>query len=137
MVLCVVVIVLIVFAMIAVTIIIYTQSRIVNLVYAGICVVLFSLVRQGGIGITCSGSGRQFKLNSAVHYVLLETWRGHYFNFVLYSVPPLILGGITKLIKWKWPLVQYRWFNDLPGKNIIEVLSYLCLKLKLIIQGFP
>lgn len=46
MVLCVVVIVLIVFAMIAVTIIIYTQSRIVNLVYAGICVVLFSLVRQ-------------------------------------------------------------------------------------------
>lgn len=109
MVLCVVVIVLIVFAMIAVTIIIYTQSRIVNLVYAGICVVLFSLVRQVELVLlTCcsgSGSGRQFKLNSAVHYVLVETWRGHYFNFVFHSVPPLNLGRITKLIKWKWPLV--------------------------------
>lgn len=72
MVLCVVVIVLIVFAMIAVTIIIYTQSRIVNLVYAGICVVLFSLVRQVEFEITCSGSVRQFKLTSAVRYVLLE-----------------------------------------------------------------
>lgn len=67
------------------------------------CSVFFG--KTGGIGITCSGSGRQFKLNSVVHYVLLETWRGHYFNFVLYSVPPLILCRITKLIEWQWPLV--------------------------------
>uniref|UniRef100_A0A1B6GL09 Uncharacterized protein n=1 Tax=Cuerna arida TaxID=1464854 RepID=A0A1B6GL09_9HEMI len=43
MVMCVVFIVLIVFAMIALVIIIVTHSRIMNLIYAGICVILFSL----------------------------------------------------------------------------------------------
>uniref|UniRef100_A0A1B6KGI1 Uncharacterized protein n=1 Tax=Graphocephala atropunctata TaxID=36148 RepID=A0A1B6KGI1_9HEMI len=43
MVMCVVFIVLTVFAMIAAVIVIVTHSRIVNLIYAGICVILFSL----------------------------------------------------------------------------------------------
>uniref|UniRef100_A0A1B6IAP3 Uncharacterized protein n=1 Tax=Homalodisca liturata TaxID=320908 RepID=A0A1B6IAP3_9HEMI len=43
MVMCVVFIVLIAFSMIALVIIIVTHSRIVNLIYSGICVILFSL----------------------------------------------------------------------------------------------